>query len=58
LGTEKLEKAVNSFSFINLPFLCDTVIIRELDLEKGQYKIVKQLKLEGQTPINQQGVLF
>lgn len=58
LETEKLEVAVNSFSFVDLNFLCDTIIIRELDLEKGQYKIVKQFKLEGQTPINQQGVLF
>ena len=58
LETEKLETAVNSFSSVNLNFLCDTVIIRELDLEKRQYKIVKQYKLEGQTPINQQGVLF
>ncbi|WP_320815604.1 2'-5' RNA ligase family protein [Flavobacterium sp.] len=58
LETEKLETAIRSFSCVDLNFLCDTVIIRELDLEKGQYKIVKQFKLEGQTPINQQGVLF
>ncbi|MEQ3662164.1 MAG: 2'-5' RNA ligase family protein [Flavobacterium sp.] len=58
LETEKLETAINSFSSVNLSFLCDTVIIRELDLEKGQYKIINQFRLDGQTPINQQGVLF
>lgn len=58
LTAENLEVAANSFSEIDLPFLCDTVILRELDLEKGQYKIIKEFKLEGLTPINQQGVLF
>ena len=58
LTVENLEIAINFFSEINLPFLCDTVILRELDLEKGQYKILKEFKLEGLTPINQQGVLF
>ena len=58
LTAEKLEVAANSFSEIDLAFLCDTVILRELDLEKGQYKIIKEFKLEGLTPINKQGVLF
>lgn len=58
LTAEKLEVAANSFSEIDLPFLCDTIILRELDLEKGQYKIINEFKLEGLTPINQQGVLF
>jgi 2'-5' RNA ligase len=58
LTPENVSVAYKLFPTIDLKFICDTIAIRELDNDKGQYQLAKEIKLEGKEPIPYQGVLF
>jgi 2'-5' RNA ligase len=58
LSPENLIKASQLFTTIEESFFCDGIVLRMLDLELKQFRVIDGFEFKGQLPLEIQGSLF
>ncbi len=58
LSPENLIKATQVFTTIEESFLCDGIVLRMLDLELKQFRVIDSFEFKGLEPLEVQGSLF
>lgn len=58
LSIENLAKANQVFTLFEETFLCDGIVLRLLDLEIKQFRVINSFQFKGIAPLEVQGTLF